>query len=511
MQRFLFQFSFLFFLFSICVTVKSQDKRIALVIGNSAYPEGNLLTNAVNDANLMTATLQELGFEVINCTDANKSQMDSAIYDFTFQLTDADLALFFYSGHGVQVKGENYLIPIDAKLNDKLSVEIEAVKVNKVVKLFEDHPNGTNIMILDVCCNKPFRPWVRDENRGFATMIAPSGTIISYATVPGSVATTTRTVTQKNGLYTSKLATQLKQDQPLRDVFNNTRKEVVEASRGNQRPHESSQLTKTVFLKKTTPVVQSAISLAKDSITADSLDIEDSQINRNFIETVNSIDFEMVFVEGGDFLMGSDKDEDEKPVHKVTVSDFYIGKYEVTQSLWKAVMGSNPSYYEKCGGNCPVESINWHEVQDFLRKLNVITGKNYHLPSEAEWEYAAGAGDSCICKWTTNNFETCLDSCAWYSGNSGKKIHPVGKKHPSFLGIYDMSGNVWEWCNDTYDPDYYANSPSTNPLRHSPGSFKVIRGGSWREHAKDCRVTNRSKCSGHIGNSSIGFRLALTQ
>jgi len=187
---------------------------------------------------------------------------------------------------------------------------------------------------------------------------------------------------------------------------------------------------------------------------------------------------EMVFVKGGCYQMGDtfgDGESDEKPVHEVCVDDYYIGKYEVTQGQWKAIMGNNPSYFKDCGDNCPVEQVSWNDIQDFMTKLNNKTGKNYRLPTEAEWEYAAKSGGKSE-KYAGGND---IDSVAWYTSNSGGKTHPVGQKTANGLGIYDMSGNVWEWVNDWYGDKYYGESPKNNPKGSNSGSDRVLRGGCW--------------------------------
>ena len=217
----------------------------------------------------------------------------------------------------------------------------------------------------------------------------------------------------------------------------------------------------------------------------------------------------MVYVKGGTFTMGataeqgSDVNDIEKPTHSVTLSDFYIGKYEVTQAQWKAIMGTTPSYFK--GDNLPVEQVSWNDIQEFIQKLNAQTGKRFRLPTEAEWEYAARGGNkSKGYKYSGSNN---VDEVAWYGDNSSNTIHPVGQKSPNELGIYDMSGNVYEWCQDWWG--IYSSSPQTNPTGPSSGSYRVLRGGSWRYNARSCRVSYRDYDTPDSRNFNYGFRLAL--
>ena len=217
---------------------------------------------------------------------------------------------------------------------------------------------------------------------------------------------------------------------------------------------------------------------------------------------------EMVAVEGGTFIMGatpeqgSDCYDNEKPVHRVTLNNFHIGKYPVTQAQLQAVMGENPSSFK--GDNLPVETVSWDDVQVFISRLNAATGKNYRLPTEAEWEYAARGGNrSKGYKYSGSN--NCNDA-AWYYGNSGNTTHPVGTKSPNELGIYDMSGNVFEWCQDWYGE--YNSSAQANPKGPSSGSYRVLRGGGWSGGARDCRVSDRYCYSPGNRDNDSGFRLA---
>ena len=225
--------------------------------------------------------------------------------------------------------------------------------------------------------------------------------------------------------------------------------------------------------------------------------------------TVNGVSFDMVSVAGGTFTMGATSEQggeavsDEKPTHKVTLSDYMIGKTEVTQELWQAVMGSNPSYFK--GDNLPVEQVSWNDCQEFIKKLNSLSGLNFRLPTEAEWEYAARGGNkSKGYKYSGSND---IGSVAWYVGNSSSKTHEVATKYPNELGLYDMSGNVWEWCSDWYGS--YNSGSQTNPKGPSSGSDRVCRGGGWGGNARFCRVSDRYCSDPGGGNDYLGLRLAL--
>ncbi|MDD3405556.1 MAG: SUMF1/EgtB/PvdO family nonheme iron enzyme [Paludibacteraceae bacterium] len=214
--------------------------------------------------------------------------------------------------------------------------------------------------------------------------------------------------------------------------------------------------------------------------------------------TVNGVSFKMITVAGGTFQMGAQSTDPngqnydaeansyENPVHQVTLIAFTIGETEVTQALWEEVMGSNPSYFKD--PDLPVEQVSWDDCQTFLTKLNQLTGKTFRLPTEAEWEYAARGGNkSQGYKYSGSNT---IGNVAWYYDNGGSKTHAVGTKQANELGIYDMSGNVWEWCSDWYDS--YSSSSQTNPTGAASGSYRVLRGGSWNYNATFCRVSLRS-------------------
>ena len=254
-------------------------------------------------------------------------------------------------------------------------------------------------------------------------------------------------------------------------------------------------------------IFRTSINLIASKKTKDSGDESKKILEYETID-VNGVRFKMIHVKGGTFMMGATPEQkgdafsDESPVHEVKLSDFSIGEMQVTQELWEAVMGSNPSWFY--GNKLPVDWVSWNDCQEFIRELNEKTKRNFRLPTEAEWEYAARGGNkSQGYKYAGSNN---LDEVAWYVENSGNKTQEVGLKKPNELGLYDMSGNVWEWCNDWYDD--YSSSSQNNPQGPSFGSFRVYRGGSWRGIARSCRVSNRYAYSPDYRYYGLGLRLA---
>jgi Uncharacterized conserved protein len=238
-----------------------------------------------------------------------------------------------------------------------------------------------------------------------------------------------------------------------------------------------------------------------------SLEGVDNNTVKNVVQRIIN---NMVFVDGGTFTMGATVEQEqeafsgEKPSHQVTVSSFSIGKYEVTQEEWQAVMGSNPSQFR--GPNLPIENVSWRDCVEFVRRLNFLTGKYFRLPTEAEWEFAArGGNQSQGFKYAGSDN---LSVVAWYDKTSENKTHEVGQKTSNELGLYDMSGNVWEWCYDKYGC-YNGSNSLTNPRGPSIGSDYVVRGGGWRNHAEHCRISRRMGYNPSNCFDYIGLRLVL--
>ncbi|MCI7645651.1 MAG: bifunctional serine/threonine-protein kinase/formylglycine-generating enzyme family protein, partial [Bacteroidales bacterium] len=302
-------------------------------------------------------------------------------------------------------------------------------------------------------------------------------------------------------------------------------KMAIEPSKDIARPAASMKSTKTVFLSVLAGLllvllVFGAIARCTNNHSSDdTIQLYPRQADPTLDITVNGVTFTMVRVEGGTFMMGAtseqtDADFDEKPAHRVTLSDYYIGQTEVTQALWEAVMGETPTsdgdQWETkygLGDNYPAYYISYDDVLSFISKLNSLTGRTFRMPTEAEWEYAARGGNKS--KGYRYSGGNTLDNVGWYWGNSSSKAHPVVQKSANELGLYDMSGNVCEWCSDWLGD--YSSSSQTNPTGPSTGISRVLRGGSWDSDATTfSRVANRGYNSPWIRSSAYGVRLAFS-
>jgi formylglycine-generating enzyme required for sulfatase activity len=251
-------------------------------------------------------------------------------------------------------------------------------------------------------------------------------------------------------------------------------------------------------------VMLMASSLGSTVSAAEKKAAKTAAASKNFKDKNTGMEF--VFVKGGCFQMGDafgDGAAEEKPVHKVCVGNFHMGKYEVTQGQWQQVMGENPSKFKQCGLDCPVENVSWNDAQEFISRLNKKSGAKYRLPTEAEWEYAARSGG----KKEKLAGGGKLNDIGWYAGNSGGTTHPAGKKQPNGLGLYDMSGNVFEWCNDWHDDAYYTDSPQQNPKGPAKGADRVARGGSYEDEPESLRTVNRNYNNVDFRNGNFGLRL----
>jgi formylglycine-generating enzyme required for sulfatase activity len=563
-----------------CVLVLSlpaHAKRVALVVGNAAYTD-RPLRNPVNDAELMQRTLQDLGFEVSLVRNADRRALLAGLRDFEAKARNAEVALFFYAGHGAQVAGNNYLIPLNAQIRAESDVSDEAVDANSVLRRLEDARARVGLVILDACRDNPYTGSTRSSARGLGRMSVPTGSIVAYATEPGSTADDGP---GRNGIYTEQLARHLSQPGlDLREIFDRTAIEVERITGGKQRPREDIGLRGRVVLKpeEGTQIASVALEATGRPVTPQQADPEQeawevakrrdtvaayegflatfpngrlaasarsalaglrpaqqpqavqavaqpqasqpststnpqtAQAGQVFKDCPQAHCPEMVVIPGGTFTMGSsDGNPGEKPIRSVSISPFALGKTEVTQGQWRAVMGNNPSHFKSCGDNCPVENVHWNDIQQFLQKLNQMTGQQYRLPSEAEWEYAARAGSTG--QWSFGDNESALGQYAWFRGNSNRRTQQVGTKQANAFGLHDMHGNVWAWVQDCFEDNYSKGQPSDGSAhRGTDGSCsrRVLRGGSWGDFPRLLRSADRDWDSPADRGIGIGFRLART-
>lgn len=532
-------------------------QRTALVIGNSQY-ESISLANPGNDADDMAAVLRDRGFNVILIKDADRKRMRKALRTFGEKLKDGGIGLFYYAGHGVQTGGVNYLIPLDADIQVEDEIQDEAISADLVLRKMNSAGNQLNIAIFDACRNNPYTRQFRSLSRGLARMVAPVGTIVAYSTSPGSVAADGE---GRNGLYTQYLLEQIKKPgMSIEQVFKQTRRSVRDATSGRQTPWEESSLTGDFYFTASLSQESALAQLRKETaqlalqqkVDGERVAAYESQqkkyeeqiallnkrvnnqpppqgevnpsvssngIYQDKTDTpviVASLDAseklweehapELISLKGGCYDIGFEGkeffwDDKKKIAHNVCVSDFNIGKFEVTQGLWKSIMGTNASKFNKDDNN-PVEKVSWHDVHMFIDELNTKTGKHYRLPTEAEWEYA--------CRSKGKKQRYCGGSkvakLGWYSGNSDYASNPVGKKSPNKLGLYDMSGNVSEWTCSEFASQYEGKESTCAPV-DSRGR-RVVRGGFWSNKAKSLESSARSSKGPSHKSSILGFRLA---
>lgn len=333
------------------------ENRIALVIGNAEYLHGNSLKNPVNDAELMARTLQSLNFKVIKKINATRKEMSKAIVEFSQQIKDYNAALFYYAGHGIQVDGVNYVIPVDAKIEEPLAVKFEALDVENIVSQFEYYSDRANIVILDACRDNPFLAWVRGAMNSFAPMKAPRGTFVAFSTGSGSVALDN--VKAENGLYTGVLSKEMLKSQRIEDVFINTRNKVYDLSRGKQQPQEWSQLSGTFFFtKENITLSDNKISVANNDTTGNT--------------TERSLDNDFIGLRKGSY-----RDPDDKIKYKWVK----IGKHVWMAENSKKYVDTTNSFYYKNNERIGKE-LGYLYTWDGAQKA-CPTG--WRLPTAKEW------------------------------------------------------------------------------------------------------------------------------
>ncbi len=478
----------------------------------------------------MSAVLRRLGFDVIEKINLGLAGMNEAIETFGERIQPGGVALFYYAGHGMQVSGANYLIPVDANINKENEIRYKSVDAGLVLAKMESAKSDVNIAIMDACRDNPFARSFRSTARGLAQVDAPSGTLIAFATGPGKTAADGE---GRNGVYTEALMEALESPGvPLEHVFKQVRKLVLDKTGSVQTPWESSSLVGDFYF---IPPSGSELRPASTQVTI----VPRPQASppppaRSDTLTDPTTGMEFLLVNAGCFQMGDtfgDGEEDEKPVHEVCVNDIYMGKHEVTKGQFNTFVQATGYRTEaEQGKGCFVwdgskwkedRSASWRSFgswQDDSHPVVCVThsdgrafadwvsgklNRHVRLPTEAEWEYAARSGG----KGQKYSGGFNLDAVGWYKDNSGMRTNPVGRKEANGLGLFDMTGNVWEWCSDWYDKTYYGSSPKDNPQGPSSGSDRVGRGGGWGSEVASTRAASRNYIAPGYRGYDLGFRL----
>ena len=489
----------------------AAKKQVALVIGNAGYPN-RPLTNPVHDAEAMAAKLRALHFDVLLLTNAGYRSMGQAIDQFVKKLGKGDVAFFYYSGHGMQVDGENYLVPTDFKGQNETDVRYDAHPVGRIQDLMERSGSSLNLLVLDACRDNPYHAASRSSASGLAMMNPGVGTFIAFATAPGRTASDN--IAGQHGLFTEYLLEALSlPGLGLDDVFNLVRERVYKASAGAQLPWSLSSVVGHYSFASGDPAASSKI---------------------------NAIDGQKYrWIKPGVFQMGcstGDRDclDDEKPQHRVTITrGFWMGETDVTLGAYRNYATEKqvamPADKDSLGravnaaardDRMPVVGVSYGEAAGFCGWAGM------RLPTEAEWEYAARGG-AAAARYGD------LDAIAWYADNSGREHldsgaliktdpngydrrlldngngpRPVALKHPNDFGLYDMLGNVWQWVADWYDPHFYRPAEMRDPVGPPTGKQRVMRGASWGLGARSVRVSERDAEDPAKRSVHAGFRCA---
>jgi formylglycine-generating enzyme required for sulfatase activity len=550
-------------------TASAPERRIALVIGNAAYQYTAPLNNPVSDAQDIARVLKELQFQVILKTDATLETMADAIFQFGEQLKGGGVGLLYYSGHGMQVKGENYLIPIDANLMREDDIKRKTINARDILDKMDEAKSHLNLVFLDACRNNPFPRSVRAVSRGLAGMSAPTGTLLVFATNPDNVAADG---VGKNGAYTKHLLQYI--TQPGLEVgmmLRKIRTAVKDETGGQQVPWENGSIEGEFYFNamrgvpSVTPLAPSPPTPSPSTGTQVAVGRSPQQPQAPPATIVGNDGAEMVLVPAGEFSMGSDAGEIDRllqgrtnvkreffdreiPRHQVYLDAFYIDKYEVTNARFQQFVQAtgHRTQAEREGSGYAdngekfelVNGANWRAPrgpgssiagleQHPVVQVSQEDAKAYcswavkRLPTEAEWEKAARGTDGRSYPWG-NQFDGrranfCDANCQFnwkdhVSNDGSRYTAPVGSYEigKSPYGAYDMTGNVWEWVVDWFDANYYKSSPARNPQGPASGEQAVRRGGGWGADALHVRAPGRDRSAPANRTIYIGVRCVKT-
>ena len=531
---------------------------LALVVGMDSYNK-RPLSNAVTDAQRIATSLEKNGYNVEVGYNLNRTSLVKIISDFSGKAAGYKSLIIYYAGHGIEINNENYLMPVDADGNDELTLKESCVAVRNLLEAISGY-QGPKAILLDACRNNPFADALRAQGRsatgkGLSELKALRNMLIAYSTLPN-------TEVSDNNPFSKITAEEINNGGCIGDIFKRVRSLVLKQA-PTQYVYVTELMIDDICFGNPPPTPSPTPRLARVDSDGDGLyDDEDEckyvagprsnrgcplaepvNLHKTFMEQVRA---NMVWVQGGTFSMGSSAGEisgsSSKPAHRVTVAGFYIAKNEVTvgefrrfveatgyrtdadkdgrSTIWngrKSVKKTGVNWRCDASGNVrplvedqhPVTFVSWNDALAYCNWLSSVSGIQYRLPTEAEWEYAArGGSQQAGSSFAGSNF---LNIVGWFNDNSGGKTQPVRSKKPNGLGLYDMSGNAFEWCSDWYDENYYSRSPTSDPRGPSSGSSRIIRGGSFFWPEVLCTVSIRNFIPPADHRIDSGFRIVLSQ
>lgn len=507
----------------------TAGEQVALVMGNAAYEHGSPLANPVSDAQDIATALVRCGFELVGGgaqTDLTHEEVDERMAEFAAMAESAKVALVYFAGHGLEVDGMNYLVPVDAKVEEKYQVKHRTIPLDMLIEAMGGG-DRLKIVVLDCCRNNPLgRGWGRETAAGLGIpKSTPGGTVLLYAAAPGRVAADGK---GRNSPFTGVLKKAiLTPGADIAEVFRNVGAEVKRRT-GTQEPWmNSSYYGRFSFVPAIIRRPPPRSSPPAETMTSD-LREPDNPWEQGRVGGVQSLALaagaamEFCWCPEGSFIMGSPPAElgrgaDESQVPVRISRGFWMGRTEVTQGQWMAIMGKNPSQNQS-SLDLPVDSVTWTEAQEFVNALNAMSVASapwqVALPTEAQWEYACRAGTRSAFGFgdALNGMQANCDGNDPYGtsmqGPYIRRSAQVGSYRPNAWGIHDMHGNVWEWCADRYSTTL---SGGTDPMGPASGDERVDRGGGWANSAVNCRSANRSSFRPQTRSKYLGLRLVVTR
>ena len=477
---------FISFVLLLLFTLSAQADRVALLIANNAYNDNNELYNPINDIRLLKKTLLFSGFSVQILEDGSLSEMQNALDKFQKSLDVNSVGFFYFAGHGVEIKGTNYLVPIDAKFDSEDKLKRTSLNVSQVVRRFKEVGNTLNIMVLDACRNNPVSSM---SGSGLAPFISPEGLFVAYSAQSGARAQDGPK--GGNSPFALALAKNMSKNLDLENLFRETRIEVYNKTDGKQRPSTYSE-------------VLSRFSFAPEDKKRGLKLNKSASHSVDFIRHKRFIEPPLALIKAGSFMQGSEDDFEASPQHEVRIEkDFFVGIYEV--SFEEYDMFTKHTGWKRADdngwgrGKQPVINVSNEDAEAYVRWLSKMSHKKYRLISESEWEYVARAGSKS--NYGFGDDDGLLDRYAWYKSNANSHPHRVGMKKNNAFGVYDILGNVAELTSTSF---YKYSMMPDNSI-----SKKVVRGGAYFSAYDELEVYKRSERDESMNDKYTGFRVVL--